>query len=184
MHHSGLFEEHRMPIATAIAWFGACEGGELAYWPDGAAAPPRRHAVRDNTAMALDTDSIFHGVDRIAHVAADALPRIRPGTTLDAIGDGVWALHSAEGHELGRYRWDELRFSISWKAYCFADEPSRASWRDHADDLTLDVILDRLITDLHARGRVALDVARDATLGQLLIDEYVHFPLSTTSSTS
>ncbi len=41
MHHSGLFERWRMPIATGIAYFadeaaGAPEGGELAYWPDGA----------------------------------------------------------------------------------------------------------------------------------------------------
>ncbi len=184
MHHSGLFDEYRMPIATAIAWFGECDGGELAYWPDGAAAPARRHAVRENTAMVLDTDSIFHGVDRIAHVAADALPRIRPGTTLDALGHDSWALHGADGKELARYSWNELRFSISWKAYCFADEHALATWRDHADDLTLEVILDRLIADLHARDVVALDVARDATLGQLLIDEYVHFPISTTSSTS
>ena len=184
MHHSGLFEEYRMPIATAIAWFGDCDGGALVYWPEGVAGEPRRHAVRDNTAMVLDTDSVFHGVDRIAHVPADALPRIRPGTTLVANGGGDWAVLAADGSELARYTFDALRFSISWKAYCFGDDRERATWRDHADDLTIDRILDRLIDDLHARGRVARDVARDSTLGQLLIDEYVHFPVSTTSSTS
>ena len=49
--------------------------------------PRRATAVRFNTAMVLDTDSVFHGVDRIADVAADDLPRIRPGTTLDFAGD-------------------------------------------------------------------------------------------------
>src|SRR5436309_6018942 len=66
MHHSGLFESYRMPIATAIAWFHDCDGGELAYWPNGPAAPAQQHRVRFNTAMVLDTDSVLHGVDRIA----------------------------------------------------------------------------------------------------------------------
>src|SRR4029079_5989635 len=37
MHHSGLFEQWRMPIATGIAYFGDAKGGELAYYPDGPA---------------------------------------------------------------------------------------------------------------------------------------------------
>jgi hypothetical protein len=41
------------------------------------------------------------------------------------------------------------------------------------------VILDRLVDDLRARGRVNGEVARDADLGLLLIDEYVRFPAAT-----
>jgi hypothetical protein len=184
MHHSGLFEEHRMPIATAIAWFHDCDGGELAYWPDGPTSPPARHRVRFNTAMVLDTDSVFHGVERVAEIPTAALPTIRPGTTLAFAGDRTWALRDANGEELARYPWDALRFSVSWKAYCFRDAAERDAWRTHDDDLTLDVILDRLVDDLSARGRVRRDVARDATLGQLLIDEYIRFPVSTSSSTA
>ncbi len=176
MHHSGLFEDYRMPIATAIAWFHDCDGGELAYWPDGADAPPKRHRVAYNTAMVLDTDSVFHGVERIADVAPADLPRIRPGSVLEAVGDRSWSLRAADGSELARYGWEELRFSVSWKAYCFRDETERASWRDHANDLTLDVILDTLVDDLVARDACAADVERDGTLGQMLIDEYVRFP--------
>ncbi len=183
MHHSGLFEQFRMPIATAIAWFHDCDGGELAYWPEGPGTPPRRHRVRYNTAMVLDTDSVFHGVERIADVEADDLPRIRPGSTLEYVGAGAWLLRAADGTELARYRWNELRFSVSWKAYCFRDERERDDWREHTNDLTIDVILDALVDDLCARGRVDADVARDATLGQLLIDEYIRFPESTSSST-
>src|SRR3954453_22075863 len=36
MRHSGLFEEWRMPIATGICYFGAAQGGELAFYPEGA----------------------------------------------------------------------------------------------------------------------------------------------------
>jgi len=181
MHHSGLFDEYRMPIATAVAWFHDCNGGELAYWRAGREA--RRHRVSYNTAVVLDTDTVFHGVDRIADVAAAELPRIRPGTTLEYEGNRVWVLRGADGAEVARYRWDELRFSVSWKAYCFRDAQERDTWREHRNDLTLDVILDRLVADLHARDRVPADVARDGALGQLLIDEYIAFPASTTSST-
>jgi hypothetical protein len=179
MHHSGLFEEYRMPIATAIAWFHDCDGGELAYWASGPNAVPQHHRVRYNTAMVLDTDSVFHGVERIADVPADQLPRIRFGTTLDYIGDKRWALRTADGDEIAQYDWEQLRFSVSWKAYCFESEHERDTWSEHRDDLTLDVILDRLVDDLVARDRVAPDVERDEALGQVLIDEYIKFPAAT-----
>lgn len=184
MHHSGLFDEYRMPIATGIAWFHDCDGGELAYWPHGIDADPVRHKVRYNTAIVLDTDSVFHGVDRIADVAVDALPPLRPGMTLDFVGDGVWMVRAADRTEVARYQWPQLRFSVSWKAYCFRDEHERDTWRDHRDDLPLERIVDRLVDDLHARGRIDdAGVARDGALGALLIDEYIAFPVSTARST-
>ena len=179
MQHSGLFTEYRMPIATGIAWFHDCDGGALAYWPEGAGGPRRTHEVRFNTAMVLDTDTVFHGVDRIADVAVDALPRLRPGMTLDADDDRTGVVHDPDGEVVTRYEWPDLRFSVSWKAYCFADEHERDAWREHADDLTIDRILDTLVEDLHARGRVERDVARDAELGRILIAEYIRFPEST-----
>jgi hypothetical protein len=177
MHHSGLFDEWRLPIATGIAWFHDCAGGELAYWPDGPQRPAKVHAVRHNTAMVLDTDTIFHGVDRIANVAAGAMPHIGPGAWLEASTDDSWALHDATGVELARYPWDELRFSVSWKAYCFADEAERTAWRDHTEDLTYEQVTGRLVDDLRARGKVGTaPVEHTRELGLLMIDEYVRFP--------
>jgi hypothetical protein len=180
MHHSGLFDEWRLPIATGIAWFhdSRVGGGELVYWPDGPGGPRRAHETRYNTAMVLDTDTVFHGVDRVARVDEASMPRLRPGMTLDFAGDRTWEVHPAGGGEVvQRYRWDELRFSVSWKAYCFRDEAERDAWRTHADDLTLDAVLDRLVDDLVERGAVASrEVTRDGDLGLLLIDTYVKFP--------
>src|SRR5689334_17298744 len=51
MHHSGLFDEWRLPIATGITWFHDCAGGELVYWPDGRNGPRAAADVRFNTAM-------------------------------------------------------------------------------------------------------------------------------------
>jgi hypothetical protein len=179
MHHSGLFDEYRMPIATAIVFpCSTAHGGALAYWPDGPDGPMREHEVRPNTAIVLDTDSVFHGVERIADVPANELPHLRHGTTLDHVGGNRWALRAAD-EEIAQYDWEQLRFSVSWKAYCFRSEHERDTWREHRDDLTLDVILDRLVADLAERGAVVTDVERDGALGQLLIDEYIRFPAST-----
>ena len=81
---------------------------------------------------------------------------------------------------MGRFAWDDLRFSVSWKAYCFADEAERSLWSDHTDDLTIDAIVDRLVADLAERDVISgLDVDRDRALGVTLIDTYIRFPTPT-----
>jgi hypothetical protein len=172
MHHSGLFDEYRMPIATAVGWFNDCRGGEFAYYPDGIDHACATLPARANTGIILDTDSVFHGVDPVG--GGTALPVMRPGMQL-VWGDGRWALREGAA-VVARYAWDEVRFSISWKAYCFADEAERRAWREHRDDLVLDRILDRLVEDLRTRGRVAGDRPDPTSLALLLIDEYVRFP--------
>ena len=88
MHHSGLFDEWRMPIATGVAWFHDCEGGEFCFYPDGAEGAPVAKQVAYDTALLFDADSVFHGVDRIAADGAgrDIAP-LRPGMALDFAGD-------------------------------------------------------------------------------------------------
>ena len=81
MHHSGLFEQHRLPIATGVSWFHDCDGGEFTCWPDGADGSARQHPVRQNTAVVLDADSVFHGVDRIA----PALPTTLGASAISAL---------------------------------------------------------------------------------------------------
>jgi hypothetical protein len=174
MRHSGLFESWRMPIATGVAWFHDCRGGEFAFYPDGADAPPRAHPVRYNTALLLDTDSIFHGVDRVAE-SSEAVDGLRPGMRLTFAGDGQWEVRDGE-HVLKRYRWEELRFSISWKAYCFADEAERRAWFEHQDDIAVGTVVDRMVEDLRARGRLTADLPPERELIDLIIDEYVHYP--------
>jgi len=179
MHHSGLFERWRMPIATGISYFGGGKGGELAYYPDGAAGEATTYAPRHNTAVVLDTDSVFHGVDRVVGDERD-LARIRAGMRLFYEGDGRWTVRSGD-EEVSAYDEDEVRLSISWKAYCFTDEAERDAWRTNTDDLSLETILDTLVDDLVARGRLAAGEERpaDAELGRLLINEYVQFPAPT-----
>ena len=174
MRHSGLFEAWRMPIATAVAWFHDCRGGEFAFYPEGAGAPPRAHPVRYNTALLLDTDSVFHGVDRVGEVRTPIAP-LRPGMRLAPAGQGWWEVRNGE-RRVARYRWEDLRFSISWKAYCFADEVERQAWAEHRDDLGVDAVVARLTADLRDRSIIGAEVPRGNELVDLLIDTYVHYP--------
>src|SRR4030095_14139279 len=80
MHHSGLFEPWRMPLATAGASCGSCEGGAFAFYPDGPDGPVRTLPVKHDTGVLVDTDSVFHGVDR--EEAREPLPQIRSGTEM------------------------------------------------------------------------------------------------------
>ncbi len=173
MHHSGLFEPWRMPIATAVSWFNECHGGAFAFYPDGAGQPAVTLAAKPNTAVILDTDSVFHGVDPVG-VTGPIAP-LRPGMTLTFEGNNRWSLRSG-AEPITTYRWDEIRFSVSWKAYCFADEAERRAWREHSNDLQLDWIIDRLVTDLRQRGRINGERPNATDLALLMIEEYVRFP--------
>ena len=184
MHHARLFERWRMPIATGISYFGAGRGGELAYYPDGAAGDAATYSPRHNTAVVLDTDSVFHGVDRVIGDERE-LGRIRPGMRLHFEGNGRWTVRDGDSvingdSVISSYDEDEIRLSISWKAYCFTDASECQAWRASTDDLSLEQILDTLTEDLRARGRLdGGERPPDAELGRLLIDEYVRFPAPT-----
>jgi hypothetical protein len=180
MHHSGLFEEYRMPIATAVAWYHDCAGGEFAFYPDGADAAPVAHPVRFNTALLMDTDSVFHGVDRVRETAAP-VDELKPGMRLRHMGERRWAVCDGD-REVTSYRWEELRFSVSWKAYCFASEDERRAWAEHRADLSVDFVVDRMITDLRERGVLTGPTPEAGALIELLIDSYTVFPKSGTGT--
>jgi hypothetical protein len=124
--------------------------------------------------VVLDADSVFHGVDRIASDLPQMAP-LRPGMGLEPVGDGRWVVR--DGDEVAaEHHWDELRFSVSWKAYCFADEEEQATWRSNADDLTLEVVLGVLVDDLRERGLVTGPAPEDPELSRLLVETYIAFP--------
>ena len=174
MLHSGLFDRWRMPIATGISYFGEAAGGALSCWPNGAAGAVRLIEPRHNMAVVTDTDRAFHGVDRVG--AADApAPPVEAGMVMDPNRDGGWTLRQGESPARS-YGPGEVRFSVSWKAYCFADEQEREAWTNHSDDLTLDQILEALVDDLVERGQMAQRPADDRTLARALVDGYVQFP--------
>ncbi len=174
MHHSGLFERWRMPIATGVAWFGHPEGGAFAFYPDGPRGAPVALPVRHNTAVLLDTDSVFHGVDRVSE-RRTGLPELQPGMKLEFAGDGRWRV-GFRGDTVASLTWDELRFSISWKAYCYADEAEERMVAEHGDDLDRATAWKILTDDLRRRGRLSDPLPGETEIALTLIDEYIQYP--------
>lgn len=174
MHLSGLFERWRMPIATGVSWYGHCTGGGFYYYPEGPEGPELALEPRHNTAVLLDTDSVFHGVDLVGPPGLEP-PDLPPGMKLRHLGGEDWRVEK-DDREVQRYRWDDIRLSISWKAYCFADEHERRMVEEHADDLDHETILGMLVSDLRRRGRIDGEVPPDRQLAELLMREYIRFP--------
>jgi hypothetical protein len=175
MHHSGLFDDWRIPIATAVAWFGGgARGGDFVFYPDGpygrSVAVPAAH----NTAIVLDADSVFHGVDRVCANAAE-LPPLPAATELRWGGDGAWVLDDGRC-EVARFGWEELRFSVTWRARCYADEAEESKASERARSLSRERVVQILCDDLRGRGRIGEEELDEAALARTISDEYVKFP--------
>jgi hypothetical protein len=178
-----------MRVATAVNYVGRASGGGFVYYPDGPDGPLLEVVPHHNMAVVLDADSVLHGVAEVDgdDSFADALPPTRSKLRLVHAGDHRWALSMVGDPDrkvvttLGS---DELRFSVSWKAYCFADEAEHRAWWQHEDDLPPALVLERLVAELSCRGRLpgpdhGLD---DADLGRLMIDEFLDFPAAVVPS--
>ena len=107
----------------------------------------------------------------------DGAPPFKAGMRVHSLGEGSGRWEVRDGDTvISSYVWDEMRFSISWKAYCFADESEREVWRSGSDDLSVDAVLEKLEADLRSRGRITGDVPAKKELALILVDEYIDFP--------
>jgi hypothetical protein len=66
-----------------------------------------------------------------------------------------WAV-TTDDEVVRRYRPDEMRLLVHWNAEVYTDMREVEKNMDHSDDLTQDVVFDRLLADLRAKG---VDVA-------------------------
>ena len=174
MLHSGLFERWRIPILTCVSWFGAAEGGAFTFYPSGPSGPRKAIPARHNSAILIDTDKVFHGVERVAQTLSD-LPVIGQHTRLVHLGDQRWGLTEG-GERLAEYTWSKIRYSISWKGYCFKDEAERATWEQGSDDLTIDQIIDTLEQALRRRAVLEGERPGPDALAQMMVETFVRFP--------
>ena len=161
---------------TCVSWFGAAQGGAFTFYPAGALGSREAIPAKHNTAILIDTDSVFHGVERVRESLPD-LPPIDPVSRLHFLGDERWALRR-DTKTLADYAWSEIRYSVSWKGYCFRDKAEHARWQDHSDDLCLDDIVDTLEGELRRRG--VLDGPRPApdAFASLIVETFIKFPVS------
>ena len=162
MHRSGLFEAQRVSIATAVAWFYEGERGEFEYWADGISRPPRRiDAPLSNRAVVGDNEVMFHRVAPIGGPMPAKIENASLDVELRPSKEGSDWCAVDHGRELIRYREDEIRVSISWKAEVFADQAAAQIRTDHSDDLSIEGVISRLLEDLDRRD-VHLTPAQDA----------------------
>lgn len=177
MHHSGRFDRYRIPVATVVVYPTPSQGGALRWYAPAGGDPSSFEPVA-NSACALDGDTVFHGVDPVAGRAPE-LAELGRGAFLEPAGDG-WLLcrDVPEAEHLASYAADEVRFSVSWKAYVFADADELATWTEHSDDLVLGDVVATLTDELCERGVLAGPDhgLPEARLAGVLIDELIPFP--------
>ena len=177
---SGLFEDVRLQIATAVAWFYPGVDGGFEYWPQGPDGPSRVHEGHiDNTAIVGDNDFMWHRV-RPTGKPRDGMVRLSLDSELTRDG-GRWVVRDGE-RRLGVFDGDALRVSLSWKALVFASDTDRRRYEEHSDDIDLAEVVRRFDADLRARGHEPVwpaDPVRDPATIRLLTETYVRYPAAT-----
>ena len=177
---SGLFEDERGDVATAVAWFHLGPDGGFEYWPDGAEAPSVIHEGDiDNTAVVGDNDFMWHRVRPTGDPDKGLM-----GLSLDAelhhVAGGTHPWEIRRGSEaLAAFGDRELRISLSWKADVYRSAAQRTRRHEHLDDLDMGTVVERFREDLRRRGlRVELpaDPEHDPESISLLAETYVTYP--------
>jgi len=175
---SGLFEDVRVKVATAVAWFYQGPDGGFEYWPDGPAAASVVHeGAIDNTAIVADNDFMWHRV-RPTGRPEDGMPTLDLDSELRH-ESGCWTIVAGTGRTITEVPDGRLRVSLSWKATVFADDQERRRHDDHSDDLDLAEVIARFGRDLTSKGidvKVPDDPARDGEFVDVLRRAYVSYP--------
>lgn len=174
MLHSGLFDAWRIPILTCVSWFGEAKGGAFTFYPDGVDGSRASIPAAHNSAILIDTDRFFHGVERVAQTLPE-LPTIGDKTRLHFHGQQDWVLQEGE-EQIARYSWSQIRYSISWKGYCFTDCAARARWENGEDELSHGEILDTMEKALRKKGVLEGPRPGPDEFALMMVKTFVHFP--------
>jgi len=179
MGQSGLFEEERVKVATAVAWFYRGQDGGFEYWPQGPQGASVIHEGRiHNTAVVADNDFMWHRV-RPTGRPEDGMATLTLDHELATVDGRSWTVAGPDGNPTP-VALDQLRVSLSWKATVFSDDDDRRRHDDHLDDLTPEEVLTRLSKDLADRGLDATvpttDPFRDPEFVTRLQGAYMRYP--------
>jgi hypothetical protein len=152
MKTSGLFEEWRTKIATAVSWFYVGVGGDFHYWPDGAdGSMAVERSPYGNVGVLADNEVTFHGVSALGDPGATMPAGLTRESRL-VRGESGWAVHDADGLAQAHFSDDEVRFTVSWKADIFTNAEEAELHDSGESSLSLDTVVDLFQRDLAARG--------------------------------
>ena len=142
MGTSRLFEDVRITIVTAVAWFYRGERGFFRYWPKGRDSDSIRHEKMWNTAAVGDNDYMHHQVERIGPAGVNKPDGLTINSLLDHDGER-WIVQE-DGQTLLDYGDEDVRLSVSWKAKIYADEATRQAADAGEGGIGLDEVVARL----------------------------------------
>ena len=153
MGRSGLFSEYLVKMAQVITWWYQGENGTFTYWPDGPLGEPKRleHPLW-NKGVVVQNEMMFHRGDPVGRPNERDIPGLKNRSLLDYdSNEGDWVI-TTDGEVIRRYRPDEMRLLVHWSAEVYSDREEVEKNLDHSDDLTFDVVFDRLLTDMRSKG--------------------------------
>ena len=146
MGSSRLFEDVRISIVTAVAWFHQGERGFFRYWPEGRENDSVRHENMWNTAVVGDNDFMHHLVERNGPKGATPPEGMSINTELNH--DGVSWKVLEQGEELASYGDVDVRLSLSWKAKVYSDEQTYTDYVNNVGGITIAEAIKRFNLEL------------------------------------
>ncbi len=159
MGYSALFHNWAIPIASTVSWFYDGVGGDFEYWPDGPDGPSKLiQPPLWNVAVVSDNEYMWHRVGPVGLPAE----QLAPG----AITRDAKLYRQEKGWEIRDdaknmpFSDKQVRLSLLWKAYAFADDAAAAAYADHSDDLDPKLVASIFDEDLRRRG-LAIPVPAD-----------------------
>jgi hypothetical protein len=176
MGRSGLFTDHLVKMAQVITWWYLGENGTFTYWPDGPLGGPKRleHPLW-NKGVVVQNELMFHRGDPVGRPEERAIEGMKHRSMIGYDADaGDWAIET-DGEVIRRYRPEEMRLLVHWSAEVFSDMEEVRKNMDHSDDLTHDMVFERLLADMRARGvkvEEPSDPLRDQAFIRALISTY------------
>ena len=153
MGRSGLFTEYMVKMAQVITWWYLGENGTFTYWPDGPLGDPSRleHPLW-NKGVVVQNEMMFHRGDPTGRPDERDITGLKNRSLLqyDA-GAGDWVI-TTDGEVIRRYQPQQMRLLGHWSAEVYSDAEELEMNLDRSRDLTFDVVFERLLADLKARG--------------------------------
>lgn len=180
MGKSGLFTDHLVKMGQVITWWYLGENGTFTYWPDG---PHGRPAVLGhpmwNKGVVVQNELMFHRGDPVGRPDQRDVPGLAHRSLIGYDPDADdWAI-TTDGEVVRRYQPHEMRLLVHWSAELYADRAEAEKAADHSDDLTVEIVCDRLLADLRSRGVAVAepsDPLHDAEFIRALIATYTIAP--------
>jgi hypothetical protein len=153
MGKSGLFTDYIEKMAQVITWWYLGENGTFTYWPDGPLEPPVRleHPLW-NKGVVVQNELMFHRGDPVGAPDERDVPGLKHRSLLgyNSTAD-AWTI-TTDGNPIRSYRPEQMRLLVHWSSQVFEDLDELKVSMDHTDDLTHDMVFERLLADMRSKG--------------------------------